>query len=520
MNKKTKRGIILTSLASIAFAGSLLAGSTYALFTSESTTNIAVSSGTVDVSATISGLETFSGEANSLTGDPTVDAEHIKSYKDLEINNGKFLNGGTAEINADGDLELENVTPGDKVTFNITIKNNSTVAVKYHTIIKEEKVDEGGLFKGLKFKIGNSSNTEITDWDNLAAKSDDIVLPCEVSLPTDAGDEYQGKNAKISFTVEAVQGNAMVDKYCDTLEEAFNLKEGTFAADTTRTEALVIDGASEELKNKGIKGVYINKWVDGYANFDLTIRNVTFLNGLNLTSQKNEMNIILENCTVYACDQSKITATHKVNSGAGMCLNLEKKSARNVNYNITNCKFIGENDDSLPVYGNKYKNNGEVEDAYKKRGYGIAFDAIAGGDGDGGSIDTATINGCEISGVRGNAIQLHGNTGAITIKETNIKSWGINSGNYYKPNGNGGMDLKDGNSTAIRGDYYKDGSKRVNLENVNFGLAEGTHGASGKEVKLTHVYLGTSMDAYGGNTSADDSGNRVAGKYSYSDNRQ
>ena len=73
MNKKTKRGIILTSLASIAFAGSLLAGSTYALFTSESKTDIVVSSGKVDVKATIDTLKTYSGKANSLAGDPETD---------------------------------------------------------------------------------------------------------------------------------------------------------------------------------------------------------------------------------------------------------------------------------------------------------------------------------------------------------------------------------------------------------------------------------------------------------------
>ena len=57
MNKKQKSSIIIASLASIVIAGSLIAGSTYALFTSESKTNIAVTSGKVDVSATIDGLK-------------------------------------------------------------------------------------------------------------------------------------------------------------------------------------------------------------------------------------------------------------------------------------------------------------------------------------------------------------------------------------------------------------------------------------------------------------------------------
>ena len=499
MNKKTKRGIILTSLASIAFAGSLLAGSTYALFTSESTTNIAVSSGTVDVVATIKkdSLKTYSGV--SVTGNVKTDVISETTVP------GTFTTGGTASINKDGDLELVNVAPGDKVTFQIIVENKSTVAVKYHTIIKEEKVENSGLFRGLNFKIGESTNTEITDWETLEVKSNNKVLECEVSLPTDTGNSYQGKNAKISFTVEAIQGNAMVSKYCDTLEEAFGLNSDTFAANTTRTSDLEIDG--DNLKEKGINGIYINKWVDGYANFNLTIKNVTFLNGLNLTSIKDGITITLENCTVYACNQSKLEwngSNSTTNSGDGMCLNLEKQSATNVTYNIFNCKFIGENDETLPIYGNKYKEDGAIADYHKKRGYGIAFDAIAGSDSYLGTIRTATISGCEISGVRGNAIQLHGSTGNITISNTKITSWGVNSGGTYL---NDEGKSKDSNASAIRGDKYDSSKRTLILKDVEFGLDEGTVGTTGKERTLLHVEI----ENYPGSTN----GSKKKGIYSY-----
>ncbi len=210
MNKKQKSGIILASLASIAVAGSLIAGSTYALFTSESKTNIAVSSGTVDVEATISDLKTYSGEANSLTGDPTADADHIKSYEDLGIDNGTFLNGGTAEINEiTGDLELDKVTPGDKVTFQITVKNKSNVAIKYRTIISCE--DDSGLFSGLEFTINENKFDGLNNksaWTTLTEDGTIATLDCEVNLPSDAENEYQDTSCKVSYTVEAVQGNA------------------------------------------------------------------------------------------------------------------------------------------------------------------------------------------------------------------------------------------------------------------------------------------------------------------------
>ena len=55
------------------------------------------------------------------------------------------------------------------------------------------------------------------------------------------------------------------------------------------------------------------------------------------------------------------------NSGAGMCLNLEQKNGTaGVKFVVKNCTFIGENDETLPVYGNKYNGKGSVDDKYKK----------------------------------------------------------------------------------------------------------------------------------------------------------
>lgn len=201
MNKKQKSGIILASLACIAAAGSIMAGATYALFTSESTTNIAVTSGKVNVTAEIKDLKTFSGKANSLTGDVTVDEVNI------EENAGTtFVNGGTATIDGTN-LKLAKMTPGDKVTFNISITNNSTVAAKYRTVVT--KGDDTGLFTGLEISIGDEdivSKKTVSLYKALG--SDVIKVPVVVNLPSDRGNEYQDKECDISFTVEAIQGNA------------------------------------------------------------------------------------------------------------------------------------------------------------------------------------------------------------------------------------------------------------------------------------------------------------------------
>ena len=57
-----KKKILLSSILTIALCLSLIAGSTFALFTSESKVNIAVTSGKVEMLANVTNLETWSLE--------------------------------------------------------------------------------------------------------------------------------------------------------------------------------------------------------------------------------------------------------------------------------------------------------------------------------------------------------------------------------------------------------------------------------------------------------------------------
>lgn len=482
---KFSKTIILSAAAALAF-GAVAVGTTYALFTSEAGAEVSVVFGKVSLKSEIFDLKLYSLDE---------DAGDIVEVSDA------FTNGGTATISGSS-IALDKITPGDKAEFTIKVTNESNVDIKYRRVIKA--LEDDGLKSGLEIKVDGiasySEYTNYTEWSK-DAEEKTVTLKVSVALPKDAGNEYQEKKCKLSFLFEAVQKNAQVESYYDTLEEAFGLDEGTFGYNTAYTEEKVLDG-------KGL--ININKWVDGYIPANTTIKGVTFLNGATFAAKNSGITFSLEDCTFYACDQSKLVYTTNnsiTNSGAGMCLDLEKASCTNISYNVKNCTFVGENDESLPAYGNKYNGNGTVADAFKKRGHAIGLDVISGGDSAGGSLKDVTIEGCEISGVRGNAIQLYGLTGNITIKDTKINSWGINSGNYTIKDGT----IKDGNSAAIRGDYATGGARKLNLDNIYFGLNEGEHGSHG--VILTHVNVGS----YAGNTSTDDSGTRVAGTYSYTD---
>ncbi len=216
--------ILLTLLLCII----LMTGGTFALFTGNDQTNIGISGAEVSIVATMENLSVYSPTSIDLEG-------IIVSADNAAIDANTFANGGKAEIDED-ELSIENMTPGDKVTFDIRIENNSTVAIKYRTILAVNEND--GLFSGLNVTVGGTpfANTLQSAWTNMAVDADDIIVPVEIVLPSTAGDEYQNKSAKLSFTVSAVQGNTAtvdIDPEVDTLvaesNTTVNIPAGTLS---------------------------------------------------------------------------------------------------------------------------------------------------------------------------------------------------------------------------------------------------------------------------------------------------
>lgn len=181
-----KKKIIITSILSILVCACLIAGSTYALFTSEDRVDFTVTSATVDISATV---------------------ENIVYSSTL----GSTLAGSSADFDdTENTITLENIVPGDYVTFNIVIKNNSNVAVQYRTKIL--KVSDNGLWDGLTVEIDNAAydgTDKVTTWAPMTISgSETIVVPVKIALAEDKGNEFQGKTLKLAYVVEAAQGNA------------------------------------------------------------------------------------------------------------------------------------------------------------------------------------------------------------------------------------------------------------------------------------------------------------------------
>lgn len=207
-----KKKVLLSSIATIALCLCLIAGSTFALFTSKSEVNIAVTAGKVDMVAgiAITKVESVLGDTNGTIFDEN---GHAYSYSHVdEAEPYNFVNGGLAKVEG-AELKLTEVTPGDKVTFEVSGTNNSDVAVQYRYII--ECTDGYKLMSGMNVTVNGNKYTSMVSytstWAPLAAKTDIAPVEVSIELPVTAGNEYQEETTAIKVTVEAVQGNAVTE---------------------------------------------------------------------------------------------------------------------------------------------------------------------------------------------------------------------------------------------------------------------------------------------------------------------
>ena len=221
-----KNKIIISSILTIALCLSMIAGSTFALFTSNSEVNATISSAKVDIKVEASDLV----YASTLSGNDTL---------------------GSAQLSNGNVITLEKLVPGDYVTFTLTVTNNSTVAVNYRALVKT--VEDNDLLDGLVITYNNAFASH---WDTLPAADENGTIvktvTVRIELPETAGNEYQGKSCKLAYIVEAVQGN-----YVAYVESADDFK----AALAKGIDELVLDNnvvLNELLTIEDDVNIYLN----------------------------------------------------------------------------------------------------------------------------------------------------------------------------------------------------------------------------------------------------------------------
>ena len=189
-----KRNVIFSATLTIVLCLSLLAGATFAFFTSEAKVNIAITSGKIEVVA-------------------TVDESSVqKKQLGADYSSSGTTFAGETEV-AGGTVSLKNFVAGDGVKFNITVKNNSTVSVKYRTVLTVR--NNSGLFDLLDVTVNGEAfdgKMLCSGWNSVEVGSGDVTVPVVIELPDTASD-FSGKVCDLVFAVEAVQGNAETDDY-------------------------------------------------------------------------------------------------------------------------------------------------------------------------------------------------------------------------------------------------------------------------------------------------------------------
>ena len=252
--KNAKRSVIITAILAIIMCASLVAGATFALFTSSSSVNIAVTSGNVEVTASVVDIK--------------------KSYVDEngETVNGKLFSGDATFDEGAHTVTLSNVLPKDTVEFKVKVENGSNVAIKYRMVMS--LVEDNGLFSSLVITLNGKKfygYTSGTKYALLEAGQQIADIPVVISLPE--GATCNNTACKLTYKVEAVQGNASVEDFPE-------VPENTLAVNTTedvRVLEKAISGENAVLD----KDVVITKAPDTVES-RLSIKEPTTLN-LNAT---------------------------------------------------------------------------------------------------------------------------------------------------------------------------------------------------------------------------------------------
>ncbi len=306
--KNAKRSVIITAILAIIMCASLAAGATFALFTSSSSVNIAVTSGNVEVTASVVDIQ--------------------KSYVDEhgETVNGKLFSGDATFDEGAHTVTLSNVLPKDTVKFKVKVVNGSNVAIKYRMVMS--LVEDNGLFSSLDITLNGKKfygYTSGTKYALLEAEQQIADIPVVISLPE--GATCNNTACKLTYKVEAVQGNASVEDFPE-------VPENTLAVNTTedvRVLEKAISGENAVLD----KDVVITKAPDTVAS-SLSIKEPTTLN-LNAmiktpdnmgNNKKNFTALIVDaDTTINADDNGGIDTG--VNGGYG--INVRKGAKLTVN---------------------------------------------------------------------------------------------------------------------------------------------------------------------------------------------
>lgn len=324
MNKKVKA--LVGSALAIAMSVSVATGATFALFTDKAEVSVAITAGKVDVEASL---------------------DNVRLYSMGVLQGGtEFENLGYANLDTTNNiLTLTNITPGDKVEFDVNLSSLSNVKTKVRTIVEDvsenQELMSGLVIKvnGVETTVANSSAT--SGWvtaDPTAGYNETMTVSIE--LPADAGNEYQEKSANLRIAIEAVQWNgvtevASADDLVNAIAEESDVEITSNVALSDQivlTKDLTVYGNGNVISNSGASKAVFR--LDGATedvnitleNVDLTCEGGAYTRAISVHNNTGDVNIVLKNCDIKA-------GHYPINIGSG--------NTGNISITLENCTIEG-----------------------------------------------------------------------------------------------------------------------------------------------------------------------------------
>lgn len=229
---KNRRILSIIILTAVALSVICAAGVTLALDISDNRSTGSISTAGLDLTARAGNIRVYSAVRTDSPDGFTDAADNRYEYVESTVKgeNTVYFNGRDGGVTFDDkSVAIDNMLPGDKVEFDITIESNSTIAFNYRAELYVDKTSGINLLNQLDFKAGALNNvdvgttrldvendvtvgdglvqavrTDYTEWDKLSAGNRRESVRMSVVLPIDA-DKGNGESVKLYYVVRAEQ---------------------------------------------------------------------------------------------------------------------------------------------------------------------------------------------------------------------------------------------------------------------------------------------------------------------------
>ncbi|MBQ2742287.1 MAG: hypothetical protein IJF32_05725 [Oscillospiraceae bacterium] len=449
-NSKATKKALFMSIISLLLCFTMLMGATFAWFTDTVTSsNNKIIAGNLDV---------------QLLMDTDVNGEYETEITDVS---NPIFGAGSIAANNNAETLWE---PGKTQVAYLAIKNNGSLTLKYKV---EVDVENGAkdLYKVMRYAIipDATKDNPVTAWNAENGKEVQIgvnetgyadiqldpgkehYFALAIHMQEEATNEYQDGEVSFDIIVNATQKDAESDSFDNTYDNKAVYKE---------------DVQEEAQPWHELDAVQSNTVVDGggntYAaeyqevclagNADITIKGVTFQNGLTLytNTTTSKGTITLENCVVYLNDGNGNPDNASLNmhyADYGLYIGA---ISPDVNYVFKNCKFTAYDshvytnvDKGYNVYiGGNYSADsitfeGCTFEKSSKHGIGCSFGYIPDYDNNIATYYNLTVTGCNFvdwNNGNYNGAAIRGNVPAEVLTQFN-KTITISGNTFGNNNG-------------------------------------------------------------------------------------